>query len=295
MSEFSTISRDSPMPLSSPQVNVGGAKHQMSGIWKERGVEGKEGCDQCEVLIAQLNNQAVISSRYERMWSEAIAKCFKEGKAMEAMEEKLDRVEKTVDRKEKLYRQDVTWQGLWVAAMEELRMDDANAPGFERANEKRTSCKHDGDAAESSRTSFEGIQSLNLTPSSVADSWTVVCEDDDVRHSDTRVTMEYLERISNLQRSLQLVDIEYKDSQKKVKVLTDLVQELKREKVILGLLTRADVGHSTIEVQPDGRLRLVVFDNDSSRVKECLMRKFAWRIRSYRRWSGESAGIMEGR
>ncbi|KAL6732779.1 hypothetical protein Aduo_003501 [Ancylostoma duodenale] len=262
MSEFSTISRDSPMPLSNPQVN------------------GKEGCDQCEELITQLNNQAVISSRYERMWSEAIAKCFKEEKAMEAIKEKLDRVEKTLDRKEKLYRQDVMWQGLRVV-------------------------------------------------------------EEDVRHSDTRVTMEYLERMSNLQRSLQLVDKEFKDSQKKVKVLTDLVQELKRvgrghhklrsdmfgndrkmreevknewlgeerimffiwendalyidlensrrllpavsgdvmvphpvdfncneEKVILGLLTRADVDRSTIEVQPDGRVRLVVFNNDSSRVKE---------------------------
>ncbi|RCN28441.1 hypothetical protein ANCCAN_25813 [Ancylostoma caninum] len=47
-------------------------------IWKERGVEGKEGCDQCEELIVRLNDQAGISSRYERMWSEAIAKCFKE-------------------------------------------------------------------------------------------------------------------------------------------------------------------------------------------------------------------------
>ncbi|KAL6723633.1 hypothetical protein Aduo_018615 [Ancylostoma duodenale] len=46
------------------------------------------------------------------------------------------------------------------------------------------------------------------------------------------------------------------------------------EEIILGLLTQADVDRSTIEIQPEGRVRLIVVQNCScsSRMRECFMR-----------------------
>ncbi|EYC23244.1 hypothetical protein Y032_0015g2546 [Ancylostoma ceylanicum] len=75
---------------------------------------------------------------------------------------------------------------------------------------------------------FSTLTLYSPRPVSAADSWTVLRENDDVHCPDKKVIQEYLERVSNLERSLQMADMEYKDYQKKVKALTNLMDELKR-------------------------------------------------------------------
>ncbi|EPB69420.1 hypothetical protein ANCCEY_11478 [Ancylostoma ceylanicum] len=65
---------------------------------------GKERCNQCEELILQVNNQAVLANSYEKMWKDALVKCFKDDKALESTKEELERAEKALDRKEKRHR-----------------------------------------------------------------------------------------------------------------------------------------------------------------------------------------------
>ncbi|EYC46338.1 hypothetical protein Y032_0401g788 [Ancylostoma ceylanicum] len=94
-------------------------------------------------------------------------------------------------------------------------------------------------------------------PVSAADSWTVLRENDenDALYGD-------------LEGARRLIPF----TPGGIKAAPAIDWECLEEAILLGLLVRGDIDRSCLEIQPDGRVRLVVVQNGSSRMRKCFMR-----------------------